>query len=199
MADLAAQATEVTRPGIERPLDRRTAQETKPNSGYGGLDRADRTQRSPCLRIEPFEGLREATVSFSSDGPEQVLGSIGVGGLNLLHRSIEVSEDPTDFLFQELEARRTKTTDRVAAPFSELFRPQAVGRFQLRRNTCIGGGDEPGVRRDRIDLPCGARVGTDCDKVKLLSLLVRHEGHTEGQQEERRFTGFQDLDMDTGR
>ena len=64
-------------------------------------DRPHGTQGCVGLRLESLQRLRETTVSLGPDRPDHVLRPVGIRRTDLLHRPIEVPEDPTDFLFEE--------------------------------------------------------------------------------------------------
>jgi hypothetical protein len=156
VADDAGHTTDTAGPGVERRIGPDVPRQVQADAGGRHLDRADGAQGGPRLRIETFEGLRKPAVSLPSDRPQQVLGSVGVGGLDFLDRPIEVSEDPADFFFQEVEARGSEPIDRFAARLSKFLRPETIRGFQIRWYAGIGYRNEAGVRCCRIHLPRGA-------------------------------------------
>src|SRR5437016_13664293 len=105
--------------------------QSQADAGDRHLDRANGAQGGPRLRIEALEGLRKTAVSLPPDRPQQVLGSIRVGGLDFLDRPIEEAENPADLFLQEMEARGPEGAHRFPGRLTKFLGAETIRGFQV--------------------------------------------------------------------
>jgi hypothetical protein len=185
-------------PGIDRDLGRLATGEMESEMNRGRADHADRAQGCLRFRIETFQGLRQAAIPFRLDRAKQVLRGLRIRFPDRLDRLIEVSEDPTDLLFEEPQARGPEGVDRVASLLAQGGCPEAIGDVEVAGRDRLAGMDQPRLQGRRIDGPGGAVRGRHGEEVKTFPFLVRREGHPEGQQEEGLFLGLDRVPADHG-
>src|SRR5437773_12034881 len=104
-AKVARQAVQVARPGVHGHVGKGPVRESQPDPGHRRDDRADRTEGRLRPRIEPFEGLRETSTPLRPERAKEILGTSWGRGAELRRRLIEVAEEATALVRQELQVR----------------------------------------------------------------------------------------------
>jgi hypothetical protein len=199
MAEVADQALHVSGPCVDEDIDSGPVRENQMDASRGHDDRTDGAQTSSGLRIEALEGLREPAIALVLDRAHEVLGALRIGPLDLLDRAIKVPEDPPHLFFNQAEGGGSEGVNRRLGLFPESFRRQTVSsRHGIAEDRNIGCRDEFGFLRGGIHFPCGSRRRRDDDPMEVLTLLVGHERHSEGELEQDGWLDVLHLPTDPG-
>src|SRR5947199_10123371 len=87
---MARQAIQVARPSVHGHVGEGLVRESQSDPGHRCHNRPDRTEGGFRLRIESFEGLRETSIPFRLDRPEEILRTSRIRRADLRRRLIEV-------------------------------------------------------------------------------------------------------------
>jgi len=179
------------RPGVDLHVCSGAIRDSEADPGRWNGDRTDGAQGCLRLGIEAFEGLREAPIPLCRDGMEQVLGSLRIRFPHLLHGCVEVSENPSDLLLEESEAAGPEPGNVLSGQRAKRRGCGTVGGLEIRRQVVRTRNQLLGGKRP-IDRPCRTIRLRNHDVMKALALLVRHEGHSQGEEGDHLFPDFLD-------
>jgi hypothetical protein len=155
------------------------------DAGHGHDDRTDGAQTSLGLRIEALEGLREPSIALALDRAHEVSRAFRIGTLDLFDRPIEVSEDPAHLFLDQTEGRGSERVHRRLRCLPKSVRRQMIRSLdRLAEDRNIGRRDELGFLRGGIRFPGGSRRRRGDHPMEMLTLLIGHERHPEGELEE---------------
>jgi hypothetical protein len=167
--------------------------------GRGHEDRADGAEAGLGLRVETFQGLREPSIALALNRAHEVLGALRIGSLDLLDRLIEVSEDPAHLFLDQAEGRGPEGVDCRLRRFPERVRRQTIGSLdRFTEDRTIGRRDQLVFVRGRIRFPRGSRRRRGDHPMEVLTLLIGHERHSEGELEKHGGLDILHLPTDLG-